>query len=104
MVAARRKERQSRKSRKAAVASLKERSSSRLKGAASNANNISSINLEEGGRQTKEQLAIAVRKHFNAMSVNEGEVVARFTYVVRHIAVSITDADEDKGFRMRFRP
>ena len=85
-------------------AGLKERSSSRLKGAANTASDISSLDLDDTGRQTKEQLAIAVRKHFNAMSVSEGEVVARFTYVVSHIAASTTDADEDKGFRMRFKP
>jgi Sin3 binding region of histone deacetylase complex subunit SAP30 len=104
VVAARRKQRQLKKRSKETATGPKERSSSRLKGAASNANNISSMDFEDSGRQTKEQLATAVRKHFNAMSVSEGEVVARFTYVVRHIAASMTDADEDKGFRMRFKP
>lgn len=86
------------------AAGLKERSSSRLKvtGNAAGTSNLT-INFDESGRQTKEQLAIAVRKHFNAMSVHEGEVVARFTYVVRQIAGS-SDGDLDKGFRMRFKP
>lgn len=105
VVATRRKLQRVKKARyETAAAGLKERSSSRLKGAANNAGNISSIDLDDSGRQTKEQLATAVRKHFNAMSVSEGEVVARFTYVVRHIAASTTDTDEDKGFRMRFQP
>jgi Sin3 binding region of histone deacetylase complex subunit SAP30 len=103
VVAARRKQRELVKSRKEAAAGLKERSSSRLKGAANGAGNTSSIDVDESGKQTKERLAMAVRKHFNAMSVSESEVVARFTYVVRHMAGS-SDGDQDKGFRMRFKP
>ncbi len=104
VVAARRRQRQLKKSRKATAASLKERSSSRLKGAANSATtDTSAIENNESDKHTKEQLAMAVRKHFNAMSVSEGEVVARFTYVVRQIAAS-TDGDGDKGFRMRFKP
>ena len=104
VVAARRRQRQLKKSRKATAAGLKERSSSRLKEAANGAaNDKSAIDNNECDKHTKEQLATAVRKHFNAMSVSEGEVVARFTYVVRQIATS-TDGDGDKGFRMRFKP
>jgi Sin3 binding region of histone deacetylase complex subunit SAP30 len=104
VVAARRKQRELKKRRKEMAAGLKERSSSRLKGTANGAgNNTRSAGLEENCKQTKEQLAMAVRKHFNAMSVNEGEVVARFTYVVRQVAGS-SDGDQDKGFRMRFQP
>ncbi|KAF7510491.1 hypothetical protein GJ744_006337 [Endocarpon pusillum] len=104
VVAARRRQRQLKKSRKAMAGGLKERSSSRLKGAANGAaNDTSAIDNNECDKHTKEQLAMAVRKHFNAMSVSEGEVVARFTYVVRQIAGSI-DGDGDKGFRMRFKP
>lgn len=104
VIAARRRQRQLKKSRQATAANLKERSSSRLKGAASGAaTDASAIDNNECDKHTKEQLAMAVRKHFNAMSVSEGEVVAKFTYVVRQIAAS-TDGDGDKGFRMRFKP
>lgn len=103
IVAARRKQRMLKKSRKEIGSGLKERSSSRLKGAANGADNTSSLDSVEIGKQSKEQLATAVRKHFNAMSVSEGEVVARFTYVVRHTAGSL-DGDQDQCFRMRFRP
>ena len=50
----------------------------------------------EAGRIGKEALAMAVRKHFNSMSVNEGDVVARFAYVVRQ--------HDGREFRLRFRP
>lgn len=100
VVAAKRKRRELKKCQKHAVVCLKERSSSRLKGTVSNP---SAIEFDESGKQTKEQLATAVRRHFNAMSVSEGEVVARFTYVVRQIATS-SDGDQDNGFRMRFQP
>lgn len=103
VVAARRKQRELKKNRREMAAGNKERSSSRLKGIADGAGNASHVDLDESGRQSKEQLAMAVRKHFNAMSVSEGEVVARFTYVVRHMAGSV-DADQDQGFRMRFKP
>ncbi len=102
VVAARRKQRVLKKHRKE-MAGLKDRSRWRLKGTANGASNTPSIDIDESGKQTKEQLAMAVRKHFNAMSVSEGEVVARFTYVVRQIAGS-SDGDQDKGFRMRFKP
>lgn len=85
------------------MAGQKERSSSRLKGPPNGRGTTPSIDIDESGKQTKEQLAMAVRKHFNAMSVSEGEVVATFTYVVRQIAGS-SDGDQDKGFRMRFKP
>lgn len=103
VVAARRKQRELKKSRRHMAAGPKERSSSRLKGSGNGAANPSPVDIDESGTQTKEQLAMAVRKHFNAMSVSEGEVVARFTYVVRQIASS-SDGDQDKGFRMRFKP
>lgn len=32
----------------------------------------------------KEQLALAVRKHFNSMAVNEGEVLVDFIYSVKN--------------------
>jgi hypothetical protein len=46
-------------------------------------------------RQSKEQLATAVRKHFNGMGITENEVVVDFLYKVRW---------QDKNFRMRFTP
>jgi Sin3 binding region of histone deacetylase complex subunit SAP30 len=104
VVAARRKQRALRKPRRDTAAGLKERSSSRLKGAANSAaNSTPSIDYNESDKQTKEQLAMAVRKHFNAMSVSECEAVARFTYVVKQIA-GASDEDQDRGFRMRFNP
>ena len=59
---------------------------------------ISNLNNDrsEAGRIGKEALAMAVRKHFNSMSVNEGDVVARFAYVVRQ--------HDGREFRLRFRP
>ena len=75
-----------------------------MKGAANSAvNSTPSINNNESGKQTKEELAMAVRKQFNSMSVSEGEAVARFTYVVKQIA-GASDGDQDRGFRMRFKP
>jgi Sin3 binding region of histone deacetylase complex subunit SAP30 len=103
IVVARRKRQELKKNRKESTTGQKERSSSRLKGAATGAANSSSGEFDEYGRQTKEQLALAVRRHFNAMSVSEGETLARFTYVVKHTAGSY-DGDQDKGFRMRFKP
>ncbi|PSS25618.1 hypothetical protein M430DRAFT_25396 [Amorphotheca resinae ATCC 22711] len=46
-------------------------------------------------RQGKDQLANAVRKHFNSMGIIENEVVVDFLYKVRW---------QDKNFRMRFTP
>ena len=103
VVAARRKHRELKKSRKDMVVVPKERCSSRLRGSVHGAGNPSIVDADDSGKQTKEQLAMAVRKHFNAMSVSEGEVVARFTYVVRQLASS-SDKDQDTGFRMRFKP
>jgi hypothetical protein len=39
---------------------------------------------KEQRRQSKEQLANAVRKHFNSMGIIENEVVVDFLYKVRH--------------------
>jgi hypothetical protein len=50
---------------------------------------------KEQRRQSKEQLANTVRKHFNSMGIIENEVVVDFLYKVRH---------QDKNFRMRFAP
>ncbi len=38
---------------------------------------------KEERRQSKEQLANSVRKHFNSMGINESEVVVDFLYKVR---------------------
>ncbi|KAH8592918.1 hypothetical protein B0O99DRAFT_493794, partial [Bisporella sp. PMI_857] len=46
-------------------------------------------------RQSKEQLANAVRKHFNSMGISENDTVVDFLYKVRW---------QDKNFRMRFSP
>ncbi|KAI9678337.1 MAG: hypothetical protein M1817_006283 [Caeruleum heppii] len=46
-------------------------------------------------RVGKEQLALAVRKNFNGLGIQEGEVVVDFLYKVRW---------QDKHFRMRFTP
>lgn len=49
------------------------------------------------GRISKDQLAMAVRKHFNSAGLMEQEAIARFLYKVR---------EEGKGreFRLRFQP
>ncbi|KAL3424706.1 histone deacetylase complex subunit sap30 [Phlyctema vagabunda] len=49
----------------------------------------------EQRRQGQDQLANAVRKHFNSMGITENEVVVDFLYKVRW---------QDKNFRMRFTP
>lgn len=46
-------------------------------------------------RQSKDQLANSVRKHFNSMGIIENEVIVDFLYKVRW---------QDKNFRMRFTP
>lgn len=46
-------------------------------------------------RQSKEQLATTVRRHFNNLGIIESEVVVDFLYKVRW---------QDKNFRMRFTP
>lgn len=46
-------------------------------------------------RVTKDQLALAVRKNFNALAVNENDVIVNTLYTVRL---------QDKPFRMRFAP
>lgn len=48
-----------------------------------------------GGKAPKEQLAMAVRKHFNAMGLNESETVVRIAYV---------GSQNRREFRQRFRP
>ncbi|KAL1956129.1 hypothetical protein VTO42DRAFT_7648 [Malbranchea cinnamomea] len=53
--------------------------------------------IQGQGRVTKDQLAAAVRKHFNSVAISEQDVIARFLYKVR---------EERKGrkFRLRFQP
>ncbi|RKF53483.1 hypothetical protein GcM3_218026 [Golovinomyces cichoracearum] len=46
-------------------------------------------------RQSKDQLAAAVRKHFKCMDIVENDVVVEFLYKVHY---------QDKNFRMRFGP
>ncbi|KAM3076940.1 hypothetical protein ACMFMG_003592 [Clarireedia jacksonii] len=50
---------------------------------------------KEQRRQSKDQLANAIRKHFNSLGVIENEVIIDFLYKVRH---------QDKNFRMYFAP
>src|SRR5271168_3724458 len=69
---------------------------------------------KEQRRQSKDQLANAVRKHFNSMGIIENEVVVDFLYKVRWQGWSIPaiqleyDGEanniSDKNFRMRFTP
>jgi hypothetical protein len=58
-------------------------------------NRVHKINSQD--RVGKEQLALAVRKHFNAAGLVEQDAIARFLYKVR---------EEGKGreFRLRFQP
>jgi hypothetical protein len=42
------------------------------------------VRQKQQRRQSKDQLATAVRKHFNGMGVAETEVVVDFLYKVRH--------------------
>ncbi|KAF2197528.1 hypothetical protein GQ43DRAFT_201602 [Delitschia confertaspora ATCC 74209] len=46
-------------------------------------------------RITKDQLGLAVRKNFNALGVNEGDVIVDLLYKVKN---------QDKEFRVRFAP
>jgi hypothetical protein len=70
----------------------RERSSDRLKGiTASNSNSThalaapgTSTSIGAEGKATHPQLASTIRRHFNSQQVSEGEVIARFVYVVRH--------------------
>jgi len=50
---------------------------------------------KEQRKQSKEQLANAVRKHFKSMGINENDVTVDFLYKVRY---------QDKNFRLRFTP
>lgn len=70
-----------------------------------NANNPSSGSVNDAalhriisqGRVSKDQFALAVRKHFNSAGLSEQESIARFLYTVR---------EERRGreFRLRFLP
>lgn len=42
--------------------------------------------VEQIERQNPQHLAAAVRKHFNAQQLNEGETISRFIYVARNSA------------------
>lgn len=71
-------------------------------------------------RVSKEQLALAVRKNFNALAIHENEVIVDFIYSVKHQgescwvvgwcpegrsdAVADLGCLTDKSFRMRFAP
>lgn len=62
---------------------------------ATETNKVHKINSQD--RVGKEQLALAVRKHFNAAGLVEQDAIARFLYKVR---------EEGRGreFRLRFQP
>ena len=70
----------------------RERSSDRLKGiTASNSNSThalaapaTSTSTGAEGKATHSQLASTIRRHFNSQQVSEGDVIAKFVYVVRH--------------------
>ena len=69
----------------------RERSSDRLKeitaiNNATQAGVITGVTALTGaaGKATHSQLASAVRRHFNSQQVSEGDVIAKFVYVVRH--------------------
>ena len=65
-------------------------------------------------RVGKEQLALAVRKDFNAATMIEGDIVPKFLYTVHNQGNSAIIRIEpsyglliqlpDKNFRMRFEP
>lgn len=71
-------------------------------------------------RVGKEQLALAVRKNFNALAIHESEVIVDFIYSVKHqgefflacglvFEVEVGEVADflgtvDKSFRMRFAP
>lgn len=49
---------------------------------------------KENRRQSKEQLAMTVRKHFNGLGVQENDVIVDFIHKVR--SHSITKADRSR--------
>jgi hypothetical protein len=63
-------------------------------------------------RVHKDQLALAVRKNFNANGVNETDVLVDLLYKVKHQGTDIlpalpihsTHKPTDKEFRVRFAP
>lgn len=67
-------------------------------------------NAVGSGRIGRDELAMAVRKHFNGMGVNEGEVVARFAYLVNGNKSggggggAGAAGGVEREFRLRFRP
>jgi hypothetical protein len=71
----------------------RERSSDRLKGITTTTNGTqapappgANTSIGAAGKATHSQLASAVRRHFNSQQVSEGDVIAKFVYVVRHSA------------------
>ncbi|OKL57139.1 hypothetical protein UA08_07465 [Talaromyces atroroseus] len=78
-----------------AIAARKATSSTSSSSSSSSSKVLHKINSQD--RVGKEQLALAVRKHFNAAGLVEQDAIARFLYKVR---------EEGKGreFRLRFQP
>ena len=70
------------------------------------------------GRLSRDQLANNVRKHFNNLAVSEGEVLAKFRYLVRQGGLAETahrpregtglgglhNGGGEREFRLRFNP
>jgi len=63
-------------------------------------------------RISRDALATAVRKNFNAQPIQENEVIVNFLYSVKNQGESttyarvgrVTDEKADKKFRLRFPP
>lgn len=49
-------------------------------------------------RQSKEQLALAVRKHFNGMGIQENDVIVDFIYKVRSEKAAKATGPNKQGF------
>lgn len=59
----------------------------------------------------KEQLALAVRKHFNGLAVNESDVLVDFVYAVKNQGTTLSDIARrvsltmtDRKFKMKSLP
>lgn len=48
------------------------------------------VRRQQARRQSKDKLALAVRKHFNGMGVQENDVIVDFIYKIRHDTTRIS--------------
>ncbi|RMJ14584.1 hypothetical protein BHE90_004529 [Fusarium euwallaceae] len=48
------------------------------------------VRRQQARRQSKDKLALAVRKHFNGMGVQENDVIVDFIYKIRHDSTRIS--------------